>query len=500
MNRWSISLASLVVGALAGTFVAGPMLHGEDSKNAQTTSVPKELTSYRGVVKQVLPAVVSIESKSKPKLSRHSGQRKSPGGDEQGTSPDDLLRRFLEQQEQQEESPHFSFGSGFVVDPKGVILTNFHVVDGADQVEVTLMDGRKFTSHDIHSDRKTDLAIVRINAQEPLPYLQMGNSDAMEIGDRVLAVGAPFGLTGSVTSGIVSAKGRNLRLNMYEDFLQTDAAINPGNSGGPLVNLEGQVIGINSAIKSRTGGFQGVGMAISSHLAKNVMQQLLQNGVVHRGYLGVSIAAVPAEVAERLGLNPNESGVAVGRVVEGSPAAKAGIRAGDVITSLNHKSIKDGQQLQTMVAELPLNKPTSLMILRDGKRETLQVTILEQPADYGLAEAAPQRVPEMGKQPVGLEKLGLEVTDLSPEIADKLGYKDGEQGAVITKVEPGSRAQEAGLTRGLLIVKVDKTAVTSAESLRKAVDKASMEKGVLLQVKTRNGDTTFVMLKASSEK
>src|SRR5207244_7605565 len=186
--------------------------------------------------------------------------------------------------------------------PKGVILTNYHVVGGADSVEIELRDGRKFTSKDIHGDRLNDLAIVRIRTSEPLPYLELGDSDKMEIGDRVLAAGAPFGLTGSVSAGIVSAKGRDrLGMNMYEDFIQTDAAINPGNSGGPLVNLDGQVIGINSMIKTRTGGFQGVGLAIASNLAKNVIKQLEESGTVRRGYLGVSIQELDTELAARLG-------------------------------------------------------------------------------------------------------------------------------------------------------------------------------------------------------
>src|SRR5205807_2989303 len=185
----------------------------------------------------------------------------------------------------------------------GVVLTNYHVVAGADRVEVQLADGRKFLSRDIKGDRKNDLALVRLETKSPLPSLELGDSDAMEIGDRVLAVGAPFGLTGTVTAGIVSAKGRhNLQMNMYEDFLQTDAAINPGNSGGPLVNLQGQVIGINAAIKSRTGGFQGIGLAVASNLAKNIMDKLLKDGVVHRGYLGVQIQDLTPAVAERLGL------------------------------------------------------------------------------------------------------------------------------------------------------------------------------------------------------
>src|SRR5262249_5097508 len=252
----------------------------------------------------------------------------------------------------QEELPpeaNVGFGSGFLVDASGIILTNNEVVDGADQVEVALTDGRKFTSSDIKTDRNTDLAIVRIKADKPLPYLRFGDSSQAEIGDRVLAVGAPFGLTGSVTHGIISAKGRDLSLNRHDDFLQTDAAISPGNSGGPLVNLAGEVIGINSAIKSRTGGFQGVGMAIASNMARNVVQELQKNGTVRRAYLGIEMAQEASpEVAERYGIKDHQ-GVIVARVVGDSPAAKAGLRADDVIVAINGQTVSDSRALVRVV-------------------------------------------------------------------------------------------------------------------------------------------------------
>src|SRR5438132_1210806 len=224
--------------------------------------------------------------------------------------------------------PQQSFGSGFLIDPKGVVLTNFHVVDGADRVEVTLKDGRKYISKEIKGDRKNDLAIVRFTPGSPLPHLQLGDSDAMEIGDRVLAVGAPFGLAGSVTAGIVSAKGRDglsPGRAVYEDYLQTDAAINPGNSGGPLVNMEGKVIGINTAIRTRSGGFQGVGLAITSNVAQNIVDQLTREGVVHRGYLGIGFEPLDPAVAEELHLK-DQSGVLVTAVTKNAPAGKAGIK------------------------------------------------------------------------------------------------------------------------------------------------------------------------------
>jgi serine protease Do len=320
--------------------------------------IPRELTSYREIVKSVVPAVVSIEAKAKPK-------------------------RILRPREDA-KPVEIGFGSGVIVEAKGVILTNFHVIEGAELVEVKLTDGRKFISKDMVGDPKTDLAIVRIQTDKPLPVLEIGDSDTMEVGDRVLAVGAPFGLAGSVTHGIISAKSRNLKLNVYEDFLQTDAAINPGNSGGPLVNLEGKLIGINSAIKSRSGGFQGIGMAISSNLAKTVMQQLLKDGMVKRGYLGVQIRDVDDEVAPKLNVKPN-AGVLITRVFEATPGAKGGLKAGDIVTNIGGKAVLNGTELQRVVAALPLGKPVEVLLLRDGQAVTTKITIEEQPESYGLS-------------------------------------------------------------------------------------------------------------------
>jgi serine protease Do len=500
MKRWSVALACLVLGGLAGAYVAGGRLLGDPPAD---TAVPKELTSYRDIVKKVLPAVVSIEARV-AKASRGRGQ--APRGRsplDEGQVPEEF-RRFFEQAPrggaaEDDAPPAVGFGSGFLVDPKGVVLTNHHVVDGAAQVEVTLRDGRKFVSKDVKSDPKTDLAIVRIEAKGgDLPYLELGDSDAMEVGDRVLAVGAPFGLTGSVTSGIVSAKGRAIHVNMYEDFIQTDAAINPGNSGGPLINLEGKVIGINSAIKSRSGGFQGVGLAVASNLAKNIMAQLLRDGVVHRGYLGVQIKDIDnAELAERLGLK-DQHGVLVTQVFENAPAAKAGLQEGDVIVSLGGKPLKDGRELQTAVAGLPLNKPVQMGIVRDGKPQGLQIKIEEQPSDYGVARVPAPRAPERGGDTVSLDKVGLEVTDMTAEQAEALGYKEKAHGALIVRVKSDSAAYEAGLRRGMLITKVDQKPVPSAEALKGLLGKASLEKGVLLQVQSPQGGTNFVLLKATA--
>lgn len=375
-SRWAVSVLCLAIGIAIGAYFTGRLSHGDDSRT-RPAAIPPETTSYREVVQRVLPAVVSIEAKAKAK--RPAPRRRPENFDQ--LPPD--VRRFMEEMERRREQPtddNLGFGSGWIVDPKGVILTNYHVVEGADEIEVHMIDGRKFTTKDFIADKKTDLAVVRIEPRQPLPYLQFGDSDAMEIGDRVLALGAPFGLAGSVTSGIVSAKGRNLRLNMYEDFLQTDAAINPGNSGGPLVNLEGKVIGVTAAIKSRNGGFSGVGLAISSNLAKSVMQQLLRDGIVRRGYLGVQIKDLDPDSASRLGV---EYGVVTTRVFERTPASRGGLKVGDVIVSIAGKPVKNGRELQKIVAGLSLDSPSEMTILRNGSRTRLTLTIVEQPDDFG---------------------------------------------------------------------------------------------------------------------
>jgi serine protease Do len=513
MGRKSIVCACLSAGVLAGTILGGSLLKGQVK---EPTALPAEMTSYRDVVKKVLPAVVSIERRFKPAVrTKSSGPAQRPEEMRKfskefsfpnGQMPEQL-RKFLEEFQNQPfqtpEAPRqHGFGSGFVVDPHGVIVTNHHVVVGADEVLVRFGDGRKFVSKDIKSDPKTDLAIVRVETKESLPCLAFGDSSAMEIGDRVLAVGAPFGLAGTVTHGIISAKGRSLHLNMYEDFLQTDAAINPGNSGGPLINLRGEVVGVNSAIKSRSGGFQGIGLAIPSNMAKNVCDQLCKDGSVHRGYLGVQIRDLDPEVAARLGLD-KQKGVLVARVFDGSPAAKAGLKDGDVITTLSGKPVENGHDLQAVVAGLPLNKPVALALLRDGSSKELQVTVAEQPSEYGLTGEPSRQSPGAEKEADELDQFGAEVEDLTPEMAKQFGYKEGTRGVVVTQVQPDSPAADAGLHRGMMLVQVDKKRIKDAAAAREAVAKAKLDKGVLLQVRNSEGATDFVLVKvptATAEK
>jgi serine protease Do len=353
-TRVSLVAICLAVGT-AGGYYLNVATHVVRAEANAPLAVAKEPASYRDVVKSVVPAVVSIESRA----NIHRGGR--------------------------DRNVELGLGSGVIVDPKGVILTNYHVIDGADFVDVHLTDGRVFSSKDIVGDKKTDLAIVGIKADKALPFLALGDSDKMEVGDQVLAVGAPFGLANSVTHGIISAKSRNLKINMYEDFLQTDAAINPGNSGGPLISLDGKVIGINSAIQSRSGGFQGVGLAVSSNLTRTIMDQLLKDGAVHRGYLGVQIRDVDAEVAGKLKVKEH-AGVLITKVFTDSPGAKGGLKVGDIVTTVGDKAVHDGSELQKAVLAMPVGKPAEVSLIRDGEVKATKIVVEEQPAEYGYTK------------------------------------------------------------------------------------------------------------------
>jgi serine protease Do len=474
--------------------------------------MPKELTSYRDIAKRILPAVVAIQSKPKAVAKKETPdkpKRRAPSEAFPGM-PEEFRKFFegMEEMPDMQDMPHSSFGSGFIIDPKGTILTNYHVVADAiksgSRVEVALKDRAKpYYSTEIKGDRKNDLAIVRIKPEIPLPYLELGDSDAMEVGDRVLAAGAPFGLTGSLTTGIVSAKSRSgfdRDRAVYEDYMQTDAAINPGNSGGPLVNLEGKVIGINTAIKTGSGGWQGVGLAITSNVAKNIVQQLERYGVVHRGYLGVQVSPLDSDVATQLGV-PGGTGVVVSRVFDKTPAGKAGIQAGDIIVKVSEKPIKDARELQHLVGGLPLQKPVDVTLIRDGKTKVVPITIEEQPESYGVASGRLQRPQSSGEsqEEISADRVGLKLSDLTSELAKRYGYAEDAKGVLVTQVEAGSVAGEAGLGRGVLITKIDKKPVSSAASAQQTLQKANLTKGVLLQVQlptNSGGGTAYIVLKA----
>jgi len=477
MKRWTLAVVFLAFGALLGTVLTASVLKG----NQQAPALgPVEAGSYRDVAKKVLPAVVSIEAKVKPVQ-----KARKPGTAPMYVDPSEL-----------DPNPSGS-GSGVLIDPKGWIVTCYHVVDGAETIDVYLTDGRKFAAREVKVDPKTDLALIKIEAKEDLPYLAFGDSDKMEIGDRVLAAGAPFGLSGSVSQGIISGKGRSLKMNMYEDFLQTDAAINPGNSGGPLVSMEGKLIGINAAIKSRSGGWQGVGLAVSGNLVKQIVEQLQKDGTVKRGYLGVQAKDVSDnELLARLGLKEGEGGVLVSAVFEGTPADKAGIKEGDLLTHLGDKPVRDSRELQRVVLSLPLNKESEVKLMRDGKATTLKVTIEEQPEKFGTSRAPALIVPDKVKGAVTLDAVGFDVADVTPELIELYGLREGTRGAVVVGVTRDGLAAVAGVRPGTIIVKVGDTNVNTAADVKAALEKTALEKGVLVQGRSTQGGTSYFLLRA----
>jgi serine protease Do len=380
-------------------------------------------------------------------------------------------------------------GSGVIVDPSGVILTNAHVVRGDGEITVRLQDGREFDATHVKTDPKTDLAILKIEGADGLVAARLGDSDQMEVGDWVLALGQPFGLEGTVTAGIISAKGRGIGIADRENFLQTDAAINPGNSGGPLVNLYGEVVGINTAISSRTGAYQGVGFAIPINLAKWVGQQLTENGTVRRAFLGVVIQPVTQALADQFGVKVRE-GVLVAEVRSDTPAAKAGLKPGDVIVRFSGQAVANPRELQNLVERAEIGSPQTVIVVRDGKRITLNVTVREQPEDFDLAAEGAHH----GGSST-FDKLGLDVATLTPEVAEQLGV-EGVKGVVIADVKPGSLADMAGLSTSMVITQVDRKPVDSVAAFRKIIADRPLKEGLLLLIRTAEG-SRFVVLKAS---
>jgi serine protease Do len=463
-NRWTLVVTCLVLSIIGG-IVAGQKLSGQPPvavppNPENLPQLPRDWMSFSPVVKRVLPAVVCLEGKGK--TNRAKLDDIDPG-----------------------------FGSGFIVDASGIVVTNYHVVRDTTVVEITLQDGRKFTSKDIRRDPKADLAVIKLESKDPLPFLEFGDSAAMEVGDRVLAVGAPFGLTGSVTSGIVSGKSRNnLNLNLYEDFIQTDAAVNPGNSGGPLVNMEGKVVGLTAAIKTRSGGFQGVGLAVSSKLAKAVTDQLVKSGFVRRPYIGVSVVELDEATAAQLKTKVG-SGVLVSEVSKPSPAARANLGVGDVITTVNGQPVTTIREMQKAILGLPIGQVADILVVRKGQLFLTKVTAEDQPDNL-----IPASGPGMAAAPaINYDALGLSVADLTQEMATKLGLPKTAQGVVVSGVTGTGLAAQSGLNRGMIIVQVDKTPVASPDAFRRAVEQANREKGAVLHVLRPSGDVDFVILR-----
>ncbi|MBI5076088.1 MAG: DegQ family serine endoprotease [Nitrospirae bacterium] len=383
-----------------------------------------------------------------------------------------------------------SLGSGVIVSADGYIITNNHVVEQADEIRVTLFDKRSFKAKIIGADTKTDIAIVKIEADN-LRAAQWGDSDKLQVGEFVLAIGNPYGLSHTVTMGIISAVGRaNVGIADYEDFIQTDAAINPGNSGGPLVNIRGELIGVNTAIFSRSGGYQGIGFAVPSNMTRLVMNQLVDKGKVTRGWLGVTIQELTPELSQKFGLK-SEKGALVGDIAKGSPAEKSGMKRGDIILEYNGKKISDVGNLRNMVAQSKVGSEIPITILRGGKEYAVKVLIVELPKD--IAEAAPGNVPEDSNFE-GLS--GLTAMELSREIARQLGLHKDEKGVVVVRVETGSPAEEAGIRKGDVIQEIDRKRIEGLNDYNKAVAGIKPGDAALLFV-NRGGKKFYVTIKSS---
>jgi len=449
--------------------------------------------SFADLAGKLLPAVVNIASSQEVTAGGDNG----PGPDmpvfPPGSPFEKFFHDFMERNRPHGGQPGLprkmqSLGSGFIIDPSGIIVTNNHVIEGADEITVTLHDGTILKGKLIGRDERTDLAVLKVNADKPLPALKFGDSDAHRVGDWVLAIGNPFGLGGTVTAGIISARGRDIQQGPYDDFIQTDAPINRGNSGGPLFDMDGKVIGINTAIYSPSGGSIGIGFAIPSNLAKTVVAQLVKYHHARRGWLGVRIQQVTPDIAESLGLK-HAAGAMVAGVNDGGPADKAHIRNGDVILQFNHQDVKEMRNLPRLVAETPIGETVPVQIWRGGKEETLQATIGEMPEDtVQVAAKAPEKTPP-AESPTSLSGFGMHVATITPEARDKYKLGADQKGVVITEVKPDSAAAQRGLKAGDVIVEVQQEQVSTPAELQQRVDRIRRQnrKSVLMLVQNQDG-------------
>jgi len=468
------------------------------------------ITSFTPLVKRVMPTVVNVAVVQKVKgFGFEGGEQQGPGGGGGGGGDDpgggqeggppmgpgqpfgspfggggdpfEQFRRFFG------EIPHefkqHGLGSGVIVSPDGYIMTNNHVVGNADTIQITLMDKREFTAKVVGKDSKTDLALIKIDTKDSLPYASLGDSDATEVGDWVVAIGNPFGFSLTVTAGIVSAKGRALGGN-YDEFIQTDAAINPGNSGGPLFDVNGKVVGINTAIYSRTGTSAGIGFAIPIDLAKAVMDQLKSHGKVVRGWLGVEIQEVTPELAQSFGLAKPE-GALVANVEKDAPAAKAGIKRGDVIVKFNNRTVHEQHELPELVAETPIGKKVDVEVIRGTKHITVPVTIGEL-KEGELASARGEEQPGSG--------WGLQVGEITPDIAREFNLQ-GDKGVVVRQVKPDSPGAEAGLQQGDVILEVNHEKIGSLQDFMARAKEAKNQKKSALLLVQRGNMTLYTVIK-----
>ncbi len=452
--------------------LCSPCLCGtEPTPPAPTSQGQRDFTS---VAKKSIPAVVFI------KVQSSAADVDEYGNPYQYQNPfdfhgDDFFNRFFGMPyrgQPQKPTPQLSQGSGFFVTADGYIMTNAHVVKGADKINVVLNDGRELTATLVGADPHTDVAVIKVEGKD-FPFLTFGNSDRMEIGEWVVAIGSPFQLEASLTVGVVSAKGRqNLRITDLEDFIQTDAAINPGNSGGPLLDLNSDVIGINTAIVSRSGGYMGIGFAIPSNMAKQIKDQLIDKGSVIRGFLGVSLQPIDKDIADAFNLAKPE-GALISEVVKDSPADKAGLKQGDIIVEYNAMTVKSLQSFKNDISLMGPGTDLNLKVNRNGKILSMPIT---------LGTAANGLIAAGGI----IQKLGMEIDNLTSDLAKQLGYVKGEEGVVIVKIKPGSLAAQAGMRPGFLIQAVNHQKVVSIDDFNMAMTSLDNKNRVLMLIRQGN--------------
>ncbi|MBU0663953.1 MAG: DegQ family serine endoprotease [Proteobacteria bacterium] len=450
--------------------------NGMAAEDENIQLLDKSAKAFSSVVKKAEPAVVHVRVEKKGEMAH---------GNQFNPFDDPFFQHFFGPSfrppatpQQPEQFKTQASGSGFLISEDGYILTNNHVIENADKITVRLQGEQELEGKVIGTDPQSDVALIKISDGRKFPYLPLGDSDQLEVGEWVIAIGSPFGLDSTVTVGVVSAKGRNrMGINEYENFIQTDAAINPGNSGGPLLNIHGEVIGINTAIFSRSGGYMGIGFAIPVNMAKTVKGQLLTKGKVTRSWLGVAIQDMTADLARSFKLK-EQAGALVSEVSKDSPAEKGGIKQGDLIISFDGKPVVDVTDLRNRVAMTPPGTRVDLVLIRQGKQQELTVQVAEQPSDMKTLSGAPE-------QQQLFQKMGMSLQDLTPELARQFGYAKG-QGVLIAGVTPGSPAALAGIQAGNLIEEVNRQPVQSLKELQQVLQKSGDTQDVLLLISSGN--------------
>jgi serine protease Do len=476
--RLSRKIISLV--GISTLVVLIALMDGGTTPDAAAIDAPRMVPeNFSKLAEAARPAVVNIRTEKTVqgggKVFRHffgnpfGGRERDPFRDFFGPFEEGPSKEFKQR----------SLGSGFIIDKEGYIVTNNHVVDGADQIKVRLANEKEYDATVVGRDPKTDLALIKIENSAELVTLPVGDSDDQQVGTWVVAIGSPFGLEQTVTAGIVSAKGRIIGSGPYDDFIQTDASINPGNSGGPLINMQGEVIGINTAIVA-TG--QGIGFAIPINMAKDIIAQLKSKGEVTRGWLGVGIQDLTPELAEYYNVK-GESGVLVTQIFEGDPADKAGIKANDIITAVNGESVTSSRELSRRIAALGVGKKAEIALLREGRKKTVTVETAKRQDEQALAS----------KETDSDDKLGLSLQTLEPDMAARLGYDESEKGVLVTGVENGSKADKAGIQQGDLIKEINRMEIGGIEEFRKELNK--IQKGEAIMLLLKRGQSGFIVAK-----